>query len=188
MIKKVYLFSLILLTLGFVSCSETEEVGRYDNWQARSEAFIDSIANVFNSPANQALTEKDPKKLYAFKDLTTGQMIYGKRINKTGNSSEKPFYNSKISAYYRMSYFNGDVVQQNFSGIEPTEFDSPAEFSLDQVITGWQYSLVEIEEGEFWTLYIPYQSGYGSGTGSDGSLQPYSTLVYNVKLDKIVEK
>jgi len=36
-------------------------------------------------------------------------------------------------------------------------------------------------------LYIPYQSGYGSGTSEDGSLQPYSALVYNVKLDKIVE-
>jgi peptidyl-prolyl cis-trans isomerase len=37
-------------------------------------------------------------------------------------------------------------------------------------------------------LYIPYQSGYGSGTGNDGSLQPYSALVYNVRLEKIVEK
>ena len=42
-------------------------------------------------------------------------------------------------------------------------------------------------DGEFWTLYVPYQSGYDSGTGSDGSLQPYSALVYNVKLDKIVD-
>lgn len=186
MIKKVYLFSLILLTLGFVSCSETEEVGRYDNWQARSEAFIDSIANVFNSPANQALSDNDPNKIQAYEDLTTKQMIYVKKV-KPGSGTELPKYTSKVSAYYRMSYFNGDVVQQNFTGTEPTELDSPTEFTLDGVISGWSYTLVHMKVGDLWTLYIPYQSGYGSGTGSDGSLQPYSTLVYNVKLDKIVE-
>lgn len=40
MSKKIYLFSLVLLTLVFVSCSETEEVGKYDNWRARNEAYI----------------------------------------------------------------------------------------------------------------------------------------------------
>ena len=47
MSKKIYLFSLVLLTLAFVSCSETEEVGKYDNWRARNEAYIDSLANVY---------------------------------------------------------------------------------------------------------------------------------------------
>jgi len=86
-----------------------------------------------------------------------------------------------------MTYFNGDVVQQNFNGIKPSNYDSPSKFSLDGVITGWSYTLMHMTEGELWTLYIPYQSGYGSGTSEDGSLQPYSALVYNVKLDKIVE-
>ena len=47
MSKKIYLFSLVLLALTFTACSETEEAGRYDNWQARSEAFIDSIVEYF---------------------------------------------------------------------------------------------------------------------------------------------
>ena len=40
MSKKIYLFSLVLLALTFTACSETEEAGRYDNWQARSEACL----------------------------------------------------------------------------------------------------------------------------------------------------
>lgn len=188
MSKKIYLFSLVLMALAFTACSETEEVSKYDNWQARSEAFIDSIAHVYNSPANQALAPDDPEKLHAIKDETNGQWIYVKKIGKTGDSQEQPFSTSKVSAYYRMSYFNGDVVQQNFTGTEPNDFDSPADFYLDQVITGWTYALPHMKVGDFWTLYIPYQSGYGSGTGNDGSLQAYSALVYNVKLDKIVER
>lgn len=86
-----------------------------------------------------------------------------------------------------MSYFNGDVVQQTYTGTEPTAFDSPANFTLNGVISGWSYTLIHMVVGDFWTLYIPYQSGYGSGTGNDGSLQAYSALVYNVRLEKIVE-
>ena len=112
-----------------------------------------------------------------------------RKIPRDGvKDDDKPVYTSKVSAYYRMSYFNGDVVQQNFAGTEPDEFDVPSEFLLNEVISGWGYTLTEMAEGEFWTLYIPYQSGYGSGTGSDGSLQAYSALVYDVKLDKIVER
>ena len=191
MSKKIYLFSLVLLALTFTACSETEETGRYDNWRARSEAFIDSIANVYAGQQNGSITVTDEKeKLYPFTDLTNGQTIYAKkRISRDGvKDDDKPVYTSKVSAYYRMSYFNGDVVQQNFAGTEPDEFDVPSEFLLNEVISGWGYTLTEMAEGEFWTLYIPYQSRYGSGTGSDGSLQAYSALVYDVKLDKIGER
>ena len=190
MSKKIYLFSLVLLALTFTACSETEEAGRYDNWRARSEAFIDSIANVYAGQQNGSITVTDEKeRLYPFTDLTNGQTIYAKkRIRIDGvTDDDKPSYTSKVSAYYRMTYFNGDVVQQNFNGIKPSNYDSPSKFSLDGVITGWSYTLMHMTEGELWTLYIPYQSGYGSGTSEDGSLQPYSALVYNVKLDKIVE-
>ena len=186
MSKKIYLFSLVLLALAFTACSETEETGRYDNWQARSVAFIDSIASVYDSPENQALANNDPEKLHRYKDEVTGQWIYVKKV-KNGTGKELPQYTSTVSAHYRMSYFNGDVVQQTYTGTEPTEFDSPTNFTLNGVISGWSYTLMYMKVGDFWTLYIPYQSGYGSST-NDGNLQAYSALVYNVRLEKIVER
>ena len=186
MSKKIYLFSLVLLALAFTACSETEETSRYDNWQARSVAFIDSIASVYDSPENQALAKNDPEKLYRYQDEVTGQWIYVKKVKK-GTGKEVPQYTSTVSAHYRMSYFNGDVVQQTYTGTEPTDFDSPANFNLNGVISGWSYTLIHMVVGDFWTLYIPYQSGYGSST-NDGNLQAYSALVYNVRLEKIVER
>jgi len=186
MSKKIYLFSLVLLALAFTACSETEETSRYDNWQARSVAFIDSIASVYDSPENQALANNDPEKLHRYKDEVTGQWIYVKKV-KNGTGKELPQYTSTVSAHYRMSYFNGDVVQQTYTGTEPTEFDSPADFTLNGVISGWSYTLIHMVAGDFWTLYIPYQSGYGSST-NDGNLEAYSALVYNVRLEKIVER
>ncbi|MDC2611922.1 MULTISPECIES: FKBP-type peptidyl-prolyl cis-trans isomerase [Bacteroides] len=186
MSKKIYLFSLVLLALAFTACSETEETSRYDNWQARSVAFIDSIASVYDSPENQALAKNDPEKLYRYQDEVTGQWIYVKKVKK-GTGKEVPQYTSTVSAHYCMSYFNGDVVQQTYTGTEPTDFDSPANFTLNGVISGWSYTLIHMVVGDFWTLYIPYQSGYGSST-NDGNLQAYSALVYNVRLEKIVER
>lgn len=80
MSKKIYLFSLVLLALAFTACSETEETSRYDNWQARSVAFIDSIASVYDSPENQTLANDDPEKLHRYKDEVTGQWIYVKKV------------------------------------------------------------------------------------------------------------
>lgn len=186
MSKKIYLFSLVLLALAFTACSETEETSKYDNWRARNEAFIDSIASVYDSPENQALANNDPEKLHRYKDEVTGQWIYVKKV-KNGTGKELPQYTSTVSAHYRMSYFNGDIVQQTYTGTEPTEFDSPADFTLNGVISGWSYTLIHMVAGDFWTLYIPYQSGYDSST-NDGNLEAYSALVYNVRLEKIVER
>lgn len=50
--KKIYLLPILLLALVFTSCEETKEVSRYDNWQARNEAFIDSLYNVYTTEAD----------------------------------------------------------------------------------------------------------------------------------------
>ena len=103
MSKKIYLFSLVLLALVFTACSETEETSKYDNWRARNEAFIDSIASVYDSPENQALANNNPEKLHRYKDEVTGQWIYVKKV-KNGTGKELPQYTSTVSAHYPVSY------------------------------------------------------------------------------------
>lgn len=196
MSKKIYLFSLVLLALAFTACSETEEVSRYDNWQARSEAFIDSIANVYAGQRNGSIEVTDEKeRLYAFTDQTTNQTVYVKKI-QNGKGTVSPQYTSVVKLYYRRAYFNGDVIKQNFTGIEPSHFDSPQKFAIssssDKTIeviqtSGCSYTLIHMKVGDFWTLYVPYQSGYGSGTDPNIAMEPYSALVYNIKMDEIVE-
>lgn len=43
--RKRFLFLpfLLLLVSGLVSCEEVEDEGKYYDWQARNEAYIDSI-------------------------------------------------------------------------------------------------------------------------------------------------
>ena len=46
--KKIYLLPLLLLALIFVSCEETKEATKFDNWRARNEGYIDSLKTVFD--------------------------------------------------------------------------------------------------------------------------------------------
>ena len=51
--KRLFYILPILATLLFLtSCSENEEAGEYDNWQARNQQYVDSIAQLANSGRN----------------------------------------------------------------------------------------------------------------------------------------
>lgn len=79
-------------------------------------------------------------------------------------------------------------VKVNYRGtlIDGTEFDSsysrnqPATFACNQVISGWTEALTMMPVGSKWMLYIPYELAYGDR--ETGSIQPFSTLVFEVEL------
>lgn len=48
---------------GFVACEEVEEAGKYDNWQARNEAFIDSLAQKVKATNKYVATEAELQAL-----------------------------------------------------------------------------------------------------------------------------
>ena len=76
--------------------------------------------------------------------------------------------------------------------IEGTEFDSsytrgtPAEFKVNQVISGWTEALQLMKPGSKWELFIPANLGYGErGTGR--SIGPNEVLIFEVELLEILE-
>lgn len=86
-----------------------------------------------------------------------------------------------------------DKVRCHYEGwlIDGTVFDSsykrkePADFPLNGVIPGWTEGVQLMKEGAKYRFYIPYLLGYGeSGAGS--SIPPYSTLIFDVELIKVL--
>ena len=72
-----------------------------------------------------------------------------------------------------------------------TLFDSslqrgePAVFGLQQVIAGWTEGLQLMQEGAKYRFFIPYKLGYGE-SGAGQSIPPYSALVLDVELIKVM--
>lgn len=86
-----------------------------------------------------------------------------------------------------------DKVRCHYEGrlVDGTLFDSsiergePAVFGVNQVIPGWVEALQLMCEGDKWKLFIPYQLGYGE-QGAGQAIPPYSTLVFDVELLKVL--
>lgn len=183
MSKKIYLFSLVLLALAFVSCSETEEVGKYDNWRARNEAYIDSLANVYATASGRGGLER-------IEMLTApGNYIYYKEIEKApAANTDSPKYTDYVKVYYKGTNILGEYFDGNFKGDNPvvneenpSEGDSPTSiFQVSGVITGWGEVLQRMKVGDRWKVYIPWEYAYGS-SGTTGILG-YSALVFDITL------
>lgn len=200
---KTICFVLPLAALLFASCEEVQEASKYDNWQSRNEAYIDSIAGETGKVFVATLEDADRMELgRLFAIATTSgttageQYVYCKKI--TANpEGRRPLYTETVSAYYYGTLITGDKFDGNFTGYsaidyqelnaedkKPTDFDAPAEFAVSGMITGWTAALQLMRTGERWMLYIPYQSAYG--TSGSKSIPGYSALAFDLILDDIV--
>ncbi len=193
------------LAFAFTACEEVEEVGAYDNWQARNEAYIDSIASQISNryiATEEAVMQVPVGEMFAIRTEASSsegeQYVYCKKIvdNPAGR---RPLYTESVSAYYYGTVITGASFDGNFEGYSaidqqklnatdkgPTDFDSPTTFSISGVVAGWTAALQLMHTGERWMLYVPYQSGYG--TSEHGSIPAYSTLVFDILLEEVVEE
>ncbi len=86
-----------------------------------------------------------------------------------------------------------DTVRCHYEGrlLDGTEFDSsyrrgePADFGLNQVITGWTEGVQLMKEGAKYRFYIPYLLAYGE-QGAGSQIPPFATLIFDVELIKIL--
>lgn len=203
--KNWFLLSLVCICCCLIACSEQAEISKYDNWQERNEAFIDSVATLASSrivaneeqAASMAVGE-----LFAVKDeqVSTDQhtyYIYCKKIT-ANNEGRRPLYTETVSAFYYGSLITGDKFDGNFTGfaatyqgtlnpaiMAPTAFDAPTSFSVTGVISGWTAVLQFMRTSERWMVYIPWQCAYGSDGYS--TIPGYSTLAFDIQLEKVVD-
>jgi FKBP-type peptidyl-prolyl cis-trans isomerase FklB len=86
-----------------------------------------------------------------------------------------------------------DTVRCHYEGrlIDGTVFDSsyrrnqPADFGLNQVITGWTEGVQLMSEGAKYRFYIPYNLAYGE-SGAGNSIPPFAALIFDVELIKVL--
>ncbi|MBQ5871631.1 MAG: FKBP-type peptidyl-prolyl cis-trans isomerase [Bacteroidaceae bacterium] len=86
-----------------------------------------------------------------------------------------------------------DTVRCHYEGrlLDSTVFDSsykrgePADFGLNQVIPGCTEGVQLMKEGAKYRFTIPYLLAYGE-QGAGASIPPFSTLVFDVELIKVL--
>ena len=94
----------------------------------------------------------------------------------TGNS---PKASDKVRCHYEGRLIDGSVFDSSYQRGEP------ADFGLNQVIAGWTEGVQLMKEGAKYRFYIPYLLGYGE-RGAGSQIPPYSTLIFDVELIKVL--
>lgn len=90
-----------------------------------------------------------------------------------------PTANDRVSVHYTGRLIDGTVFDSS------EQRGQPAEFPVNGVIRGWVEALQLMPVGSKWQLYIPHELAYGS-QGAGAAIAPYSTLVFDVELLKIL--
>lgn len=97
----------------------------------------------------------------------------------TEGTGKQPKATDTVRCHYEGSLINGSVFDSSYKRGEP------AEFGLNQVIPGWTEGVQLMKEGAKYRFYIPYLLGYGEN-GAGSSIPPYSTLIFDVELIKVL--
>ena len=142
-------------------------LNEYFDKQARDQAK-DAIAE------GKVFLEENAKK----EGVTTTKsgLQYQVLTEGTGRS---PKATDKVRCHYEGWLINGNVFDSSYQRGEP------ADFPLNGVIPGWTEGVQLMKEGAKYRFFIPYILGYGE-RGAGSNIPPYSTLIFDVELIKVL--
>ena len=97
---------LLLLVSGLVSCEEVEDEGKYYDWQARNEAYIDSIKNVAGDryvATEEGIRAVEVGEMFILQDYLVStdkhpRYIYCKKLVKNAEG-EIPVWTEAVNAF-----------------------------------------------------------------------------------------
>lgn len=86
---------------------------------------------------------------------------------------------------------HSDVVTVSYRGwlidgkiFDQTKPDSPTQFALNGVVSGWRTALLKMKVGDLWEVAIPADQAYGA-EGRAGRIPPNQTLIFVISLAKV---
>ncbi len=157
-----------------------------------SSAEAQQIVNsYFSKLQDQLNAEKAEKGKQA---LTEGKAFLEQNAKKEGvtvtssglqyevlqeGSGKRPKATDTVRCHYEGRLIDGSVFDSSYRR------NQPADFGLNQVITGWTEGVQLMAEGAKYRFYIPYMLAYGEG-GAGEMIPPFSTLIFDVELIKVL--
>lgn len=130
---------------------------------------------------NKALAEENIKIGEQF--LATNKTVEGVietesglqyQVLKSGESTENPSSNSKVSVHYHGTLLDGSMFDSSVVR------GKPLSFGLSQVIKGWTEGVQLMTVGDKFKFFIPARLGYGNS--ATGKIAPGSLLIFEVEL------
>ena len=97
----------------------------------------------------------------------------------TQGTGRKPGPQDRVRVHYEGTLISGEIFDSSH------QRGAPAEFRLNEVISGWTEGLQLMNEGSSFIFVIPPELAYGPG--GSGSIPANSTLVFQVDLLAVID-
>ncbi len=170
---KKFGFLLLPLSLAILtSCLDNDDESTdYTEWRTENSAYITAAeAEMLNG-------QKRYVKIIPKWDPATFVLM---QWHKRGNpNSITPLDNSTLNVKYLLTTIKGDTIDSSYSKTDSLFTCKPCD-----MITGFWAATTVMHQGDSVTAVIPYTSGYG--IGGSGAVLPFSTLIFQIKLDSII--
>lgn len=130
------------------------EKDRAEKYQLLSKTFLEANAK------REGVLVTDSGLQYEILEAGDGQVPQGKE---------------RLRIHYHGSFIDGQVFDSSITRNEP------AEFMMDQVISGWTEALSMMPVGSKWRIAVPPQLAYGEA-GYPPTIPPNAALIFEVHL------
>lgn len=199
----------MMLSAGlFTSCTENDDtVEEYANWQSKNKTYWDNLYTTTQQKIKGGDTSWKIILNYTFQNQkqTTGSALTYRpenyiiaHVEQAGTGTTSPLYSDSVSMHYMgrlipsttytaglifdkswsSNTFNAATSRPNHSYIGLSYDSKGKPISL---VDGFTTALMSMHRGDHWTVYIPYQLGYGEK--SSGVVPAYSTLIFDLRLN-----
>lgn len=199
----------MMLSAGlFTSCTENDDtVEEYANWQSKNETYWDNLYTTTQQKIKGGDTSWKIILNYTFQNQkqTTGSALTYRpenyiiaHVEQAGTGTTSPLYSDSVSMHYMgrlipsTTYTSGLIFDKSWSTNQFNAATSrpvhsyigltyDAEGKPTSLVDGFTTALMSMHRGDHWTVYIPYQLGYGEK--SSGVVPAYSILIFDLRLN-----
>ena len=199
----------MMLSAGlFTSCTENDDtVEEYANWQSKNETYWDNLYTTTQQKIKGGDTSWKIILNYTFQNQkqTTGSALTYRpenyiiaHVEQAGTGTTSPLYSDSVSMHYMgrlipsTTYTSGLIFDKSWSSDQFNAVTSrpvhsyiglryDAEGKPTSLVDGFTTALMSMHRGDHWTVYIPYQLGYGEK--NSGVVPAYSTLIFDLRLN-----
>lgn len=199
----------MMLSAGlFTSCTENDDtVEEYANWQSKNKTYWDNLYTTTQQKIKGGDTSWKIILNYTFQNQkqTTGSALTYRpenyiiaHVEQAGTGTTSPLYSDSVSMHYMgrlipsTTYTSGLIFDKSWSSNQFNAATSrpvhsyigltyDAKGKPTSLVDGFTTALMSMHRGDHWTVYIPYQLGYGEK--SSGVVPAYSTLIFDLRLN-----
>lgn len=200
--KLLYIIGIVFCGV-LASCSEDDgTVEEFADWQNKNETYWSTLYNSTLQKKASGSTSVDTIRQWSLQNQVVASglenpyspkdyIIVEKKV--TGTGTELAQFTDSVAVHYQgrlipsTTYTSGYIFDSSTGWSDDYNLSimKPTTLKINSVVDGFATALLNMHEGDRWTVYIPYQLGYGTTQSSSSSIPAYSTLIFDITLAKI---